>query len=165
MDSQQSTQSKPSKGKGKDLSTGGSQAANPSTPTSNANATTPTSNANANANASKTNPPAKKAKKLTTAEAKQAPLNERIGSYMDETKEVMMELVHAVGFDQRFFDKRQRVFGELEKLHLEMEDMLTANAMILATEQKVDEFYSIPEWYRQHWVGMLLQGKLNQHSM
>ncbi|KAH7844283.1 hypothetical protein Vadar_026470 [Vaccinium darrowii] len=32
-----------------------------------------------------------------------------------------------------------------KNLELEMEDMLTANAMILASEERVDEFYSVPE--------------------
>ena len=140
-----------------DLSAGGSQNASPSTPTSNANATTPPTNANA----STATRPLKKAKKLTWAEAKQDSLTEAFGSYMSETKEVMEKLVNAVAYEHKLSERRQGVFAELEKLNLEIEDMLTANAMILATEEKVDEFYSVPERYRQQWVGMLLQGKLN----
>ncbi|GFY91385.1 hypothetical protein Acr_07g0015810 [Actinidia rufa] len=106
--------------------------------------------------------PLKKARKLTRAETKQDSLTEAFGSYMSETKEVMEKLVNAVAYEHRLSERRQGVFAELEKLNLEIEDMLTANAMILATEEKVDEFYSVPERYRQQWVGMLLQGKLNR---
>ncbi|GFY82617.1 hypothetical protein Acr_02g0008570 [Actinidia rufa] len=141
-----------------DLSTGGSQNASPSTPTSNANATTPPTHANATT----TTRPLKKAKKLTRVEAKQDSLTQAFGSYMSDTREVMEKLVNAVSSDHRLSERRQGVFAELEKLNLEIEDMLTANAMILATEEKLDEFYSVPERYRKQWVGMLLQGKLNQ---
>ncbi|KAH7860870.1 hypothetical protein Vadar_018977 [Vaccinium darrowii] len=144
-----------------DFSTGGSQAAYPTTPTSNANPTTPTIHATANPNASTTNPPSKKAKKLTRAKAKQTALTEQLAIYMQENKEVMEKLVVAVGTNQRLSEKRNLVFGMLEKLNLEVEDMLTANAMILATDQKVEEFHTVPERYRQHWMVMLLQGKLN----
>lgn len=151
-----------------DFSAGGSQAAYPTTPTSNANPTTPTSHATANPKASTTNPPPKKAKKLTRAEAKQAALSEQLASYMQENKEVMEKLVVAVGFDQKISEKlsekRNMVFGMLENLNLEMEDIFTANAMILATDQKVEEFHTIPERYRRHWVGMLLEGKLTQKT-
>ena len=129
-----------------------------STLTSNANATTPPTNGNV----STASRPLKKARKLTRAETKQDSLTEAFGSYMSETKEVMEKLVNAVAYEHRLSERRQGVFAELEKLNLEIEDMLTANAMILATEEKVDEFYSVPERYRQQWVGMLLQGKLNQ---
>ena len=140
-----------------DLPASGSQNASPSTPTSNANVTTPPTNANA----STATRLLKKAMKFTRAEAKQDSLTEAFGSYMSETKEVMEKLVNAVAYEHRLSERRQGVFAELEKLNLEIEDMLTANAMILATEEKVDEFYSVPERYRQQWVGMLLQGKLN----
>ncbi|GFS46129.1 hypothetical protein Acr_00g0100280 [Actinidia rufa] len=141
-----------------DLSTGGSQNTSPPTPTSNANATTPPTHANATT----TTRPLKKAKKLTRVEAKQDSLTQAFGSYMSDTREVMEKLVNAVSSEHRLSERRQGVFVELEKLNLEIEDMLTANAMILATEEKLDEFYSAPERYRQQWVGMLLQGKLNQ---
>ncbi|KAH7835851.1 hypothetical protein Vadar_030491 [Vaccinium darrowii] len=139
-----------------DLCAGGSQAGNPSTPTSYANATTPTSNANA----STANAPLKKAKKMTKAELKQAALNEALGSYMADTKEVMVKLVDAVSFEQKLSDKRNGVFGHLQQLKLQMEEIFTANAMILASDKKVDEFYSIPEAFRQPWVEMLLKGLL-----
>ncbi|KAH7851212.1 hypothetical protein Vadar_008668 [Vaccinium darrowii] len=138
-----------------DLSAGGSQPANPTTPTSNGNASTPTSNANANANANSNanaNPPPKKAKKLSRGEAKQKAIHDTFGRYMEESKEVMVKLVDNVGYDQKLSDKRIGVFPNLENLELEMEDMLTANAMILASEERVDEFYSVPERYRKHWV-------------
>ncbi|XP_057491000.1 uncharacterized protein LOC130776810 isoform X1 [Actinidia eriantha] len=141
-----------------DLSAGGSQNASPSTPTSNANATTPPTNGNV----STASRPLKKPRKLTRAETKQDSLTEAFGSYMSETKEVMEKLVNVVAYEHRLSERRQGVFAELEKLNLEIEDMLTANVMILATEEKVDEFYSVPDRYRQQWVGMLLQGKLNQ---
>ncbi|KAH7850291.1 hypothetical protein Vadar_030539 [Vaccinium darrowii] len=81
-----------------DLSAGGSQAAYPTTPTSNANATTtPMSHAN---------PPPKKAKKLSRAEAKQVALNEVFECYMTESKEVMEKLVVVVRFEQRMSDKK-----------------------------------------------------------
>ncbi|KAH7839131.1 hypothetical protein Vadar_000127 [Vaccinium darrowii] len=136
-----------------DLSGGGSPSANPSTPTSNANATTP--------NASVANPPpAKKVKKMSKAEAKQAALTDAFVSYLAENKEVMVKLVDVVGFDKKMSDKRGGVFGHLEKLNLNVDDILTANAKILANDKRVEEFYSVPEHYRQHWVGMLLEGKL-----
>ncbi|PSR90999.1 Outer membrane protein like [Actinidia chinensis var. chinensis] len=141
-----------------DLSVGGSQNASPSTPTSNANATTPPTNVNA----STATHPLKKARKLTRAEAKQDSLTKAFGSYMSETKEVMEKLVNAVAYEHRLSERRQGVFTELEKLNLEIEDMLTANAVILVIEEKVNEFYSVPKRYRQQWVGMLLQGKLKQ---
>ncbi|KAH7835936.1 hypothetical protein Vadar_031255 [Vaccinium darrowii] len=131
-----------------DLSVGGSQPPNPTTPASNGNASTPTSNPNPNANANSNanaNPPPKKAKKVTRAEAKQKAIYDAFGSYMDESKEVMLKLVDNVGYDQKLSDKRIGVFPNLENLGLEMEDMLTANAMILASEERVDEFYSVPE--------------------
>ncbi|KAH7862005.1 hypothetical protein Vadar_033587 [Vaccinium darrowii] len=136
----------------------------PTTPTSNVNHTTPISHATANPKASTTNPPPKKAKKLTRAEAKQAALSEQLAIYMQENKEVMEKLVVAVGFDQKLSDKRNLAFGMLENLNLEVEDMLTTNAMILAKDQKVEEFHTIPERYMRRWVGMLLQGKLNQKT-
>ncbi|KAH7850058.1 hypothetical protein Vadar_027230 [Vaccinium darrowii] len=143
------------------FSAGCSQPAYPSTPTS-----TPTSHATAtaNPNASTAIPPPKKGKKLTRAEAKQVALSEQIAIYMQESKDVMEKLVTAVGTDQRLSEKRNLVFGMLENLNLEIEDMLTANAMILATDQKVEEFHTVPERYRRHWVGMLLEGKLNQKT-
>ncbi|GFY88809.1 hypothetical protein Acr_06g0007490 [Actinidia rufa] len=137
-----------------DLSAGDSQNTSPSTPTSNANTTTTTPPTNANASIATC--PLKRAKKLTRAEAKQDSLTEAFGSYISETIEVMEKLVNAIAFEHRLFERRHGVFTELEKLNLEIEDMLTANAMILATEEKVDEFYSVPERYRQQWVGMLL---------
>ena len=140
-----------------DLSAGGSQNASPSTPTSNANVTTPPTNVNASTSTRQL----KKARTLTRAKAKQDSLTEAFGSYTFETKEVIEKLVNVVASEHRLSERRQGVFAELEKLNLEIEDMLTANAMILATEEKVDEFYSVPERYRQQWVGMLLQGKLN----
>ena len=124
-----------------DLSTGASQNASPSTPTSNANATTPPTNANA----STVTRLFKKARKLTRAEAKQESLIEAFGSYMYKTREVMEKLVNVVASEHGLSERRQAVFAELEKLNLEIEDMLTANAMILATEEKVDEFYSVSE--------------------
>ncbi|KAH7861762.1 hypothetical protein Vadar_030481 [Vaccinium darrowii] len=117
----------------------------------------PNANTNSNANA---NPPPKKAKKLSRVEAKQKAIYDAFGSYMDESKEVIVKLVDNVGYDQKLSDKRIGVFPNLENLELGMEDMLTANAMILASEERVDEFYSVPERYRIHWVGMLLAGKL-----
>ncbi|KAH7839711.1 hypothetical protein Vadar_007742 [Vaccinium darrowii] len=112
-----------------DVSGGGS----PNTPTSNANATTP--------NASIANPPppppppgAKKVKKMSKAEAKQAALNDAFGSYLAENKEVMVKLVETVGFDQRMSDIRGGVFAQLKKLNLDVDNMLTANAMILAND-------------------------------
>ncbi|KAH7864220.1 hypothetical protein Vadar_027117 [Vaccinium darrowii] len=125
------------------LSAGCSQPAYPSTPTSNANPSTPTSHAIANPNASTANPPPKKAKKLTRAEEKHVALSEQLAIYMQENKEVMEKLVVAVGTDQRLSEKRNLVFGMLENLNLEVEDMLTANAMILATDQRVEEFHTI----------------------
>ncbi|KAH7861508.1 hypothetical protein Vadar_027155 [Vaccinium darrowii] len=119
---------------------------------------------NVGANTSATNPPAKKAKKLSRADAKQAALTDLIGSYMADTKEVMGQLVHAVGFDQRLEDKRNGVFPELQKLAIPMEDQFAANSLILATDERVIEFYSIPEQMREVWVGMLLAGKLVQKT-
>ncbi|KAH7847025.1 hypothetical protein Vadar_020973 [Vaccinium darrowii] len=75
------------------LSAGGSQGANPTALASNANATTP--------NAFIANPPAKKVKKMSKAEEKQAALNDAFRSYMAESKEVMVKLVDVVGFEQR----------------------------------------------------------------
>ncbi|KAH7854945.1 hypothetical protein Vadar_019447 [Vaccinium darrowii] len=141
---------------------GCSQPAYPSTPTSTPTShATATATATANPNASTAIPPPKKGKKLTRAEAKQVALSEQIAIYMQESKDVMEKLVTAVGTDQRLSEKRNLVFGMLENLNLEIEDMLTANAMILATDQKVEEFHTVLERYRRHWVGMLLEGKLN----
>ncbi|GFS39577.1 hypothetical protein Acr_00g0063810 [Actinidia rufa] len=42
-----------------------------------------------------------------------------------------------VAYEHRLSERRQGVFAELEKLNLEIEDMLTTNAMILATEVKI----------------------------
>ncbi|GFZ21398.1 hypothetical protein Acr_29g0005600 [Actinidia rufa] len=119
----------------------------PSTPTSNANDTTTTPPTNANA--STANRPLKKTKKLTRAEAKQDSLTEAFGSYMPETIEVMEKLVNVVAFEHRLSERRHGVITKLEKLNLEIEDMLIANAMMLATEEKIDEFYNVPERYRQ----------------
>ncbi|GFS29179.1 hypothetical protein Acr_00g0005690 [Actinidia rufa] len=79
--------------------------------------------------------------------------NDAFGSYMSDTREVMEKLVNAVSSEHKLSERRQGVFAELEKLNLEIEDMLTANAMILAIEEKLDEFYSVPERYRQQLVG------------
>ncbi|KAH7866469.1 hypothetical protein Vadar_020840 [Vaccinium darrowii] len=122
-----------------DLSRGGSPAANPNTPTSN----------QCQCHHSQCfhckSPPAKKVKKMSKAEAKQAALNDAFGSYMAESKEVMVKLVDAIGFEQRLSDRRGGVVCQLEKLNLDVDDMLTANAMTLASDKKVDDFYSVPE--------------------
>ncbi|KAH7861075.1 hypothetical protein Vadar_021356 [Vaccinium darrowii] len=140
---------------------GGTQAGSPSTPTSHANTPMPPS---VGATTSGINPPAKKAKKLSRADAKQAAPHNLIGSYMADSKEVMGQLVHAVGFEQRLADKRNGVFPELQKLKIPMEDQFAANSLILATDERVIEFYTIPEEMRQVWVGMLLAGKLVQKT-
>ncbi|KAH7864500.1 hypothetical protein Vadar_030217 [Vaccinium darrowii] len=141
-----------------DLSAGGSQGLNPTTPTSNVNATTP------NASVGKPAPPAKKVKKMSKAEVKQAALNEALGSYLADSKEVMVKLVDAVSFDQKVANQRNGVFGHLQQLNLQMEEMFTANSMILASDKKLAEFYSIPEAFRQPWVEMLLKGLLGPNS-
>ncbi|KAH7852639.1 hypothetical protein Vadar_027268 [Vaccinium darrowii] len=125
---------------------GGMQAGSPSTPTSHAN--TPMQ-PTVGGKTTRINPPAKKAKKMSRADAKQAALNDIIGSYMAENKEVMAELIHAIGFEQRLADKRNGVFPELQKLPIPMEDQFAANSLILATDERVIEFYSIPEQMRQ----------------
>ncbi|GFS31885.1 hypothetical protein Acr_00g0019730 [Actinidia rufa] len=92
-------------------------------------------------------------KEVDKGGGKEDSLTQAFGSYMSDTREVMEKLVNAVSSDHRLSERRQGVFAELEKLNLEIEDMLTANAMILATEEKLDEFYSVPERYRQQLVG------------
>ncbi|KAH7837589.1 hypothetical protein Vadar_015569 [Vaccinium darrowii] len=105
--------------------------------------------------------PAEEGKEVVKGGGKTKGTNEAFGSYMDESKDVMVKLVDAMGYEQKQSNKRIGVFANLENLELEVEDMLTANAMILASEERVDEFYRVPIWYRKHWVvGMLLQGKL-----
>lgn len=102
----------------------------------------------------------KKAKKLSKADVKQAAIQDVLGSYLAESRDVMEKLVDAVGHDSKVSQKRERVFNELMKLELDMVDRFTATAMILEADKKVDNFFSIPEAYRQQWVELLLEGKI-----
>ncbi|KAG5525144.1 hypothetical protein RHGRI_031725 [Rhododendron griersonianum] len=126
------------------------------TPTSYAIPTTPTTNANTPA----VNVVPERAKKKAKVDANEASLHDAIGNYMAQSSTVFLKIADSVGFEDRLAAKKEKVFGELENLDLELLDMFAAHAIIVSAEENVDTFYGIPQNYRQAWVEAVLAGKI-----
>ncbi|KAG5553902.1 hypothetical protein RHGRI_011686 [Rhododendron griersonianum] len=118
------------------------------TPTSYAIPATPRTNANTPS----TNVVPERPKKKAKVDAKEASIHDAIGNYMAQSSTAFLKIADSVGFEDRLFAKKEKVFGELEKLDLELFDMFDAHTIIVSAEENVDTFYGIPENYRQAWV-------------
>ncbi|KAG5512760.1 hypothetical protein RHGRI_038835 [Rhododendron griersonianum] len=126
------------------------------TPTSYAIPPTPRTNANTPA----TNVVPERPKKKAKVDAQEASLHEAFGNYMAQSSTAFLKIADSVGFEDRLAAKKEKVFGELEKLDLQLLDMFAAHAIIVSTEENVDTFYGIPENYRQAWVEAVLAGQI-----
>ncbi|KAI8531643.1 hypothetical protein RHMOL_Rhmol11G0152200 [Rhododendron molle] len=126
------------------------------TPTSYAIPATPRSNANTPT----TNVGPERPKKNAKVDANEVSLHDAIGNYMAQSSMTFNKIAESVGFEDGLAAKKEKVFGELEKLDLELLDMFAAHAIIVLAEENVDTFYGIPENYRQAWVEAVLSGKI-----
>ncbi|KAG5549350.1 hypothetical protein RHGRI_014636 [Rhododendron griersonianum] len=117
---------------------------------------TPRTNVNTPATKVVPERPKKKVKK----DAKEASIHDAIGNYMAQSSTTFLKIADSVGFGDRLAAKKEKVFGELEKLDLELLDMFATHAIIVSAEENVDTFYGIPENYRQAWVKAVLAGKI-----
>ncbi|KAH7863302.1 hypothetical protein Vadar_015935 [Vaccinium darrowii] len=114
-----------------------------------ANPTTPTSNA-------VPKPPKKKAK----IDAREAAMHEALGNFCNQSNEVLVKLVDAVSFDKDLTARRTGVFNDLMKLDLDMDDRVIVNDKICSKDERVLQFYGIPDQVKQQWVMRILEGKL-----
>ncbi|KAG5512761.1 hypothetical protein RHGRI_038835 [Rhododendron griersonianum] len=113
-----------------------------------------------NANTPATNVVPERPKKKAKVDAQEASLHEAFGNYMAQSSTAFLKIADSVGFEDRLAAKKEKVFGELEKLDLQLLDMFAAHAIIVSTEENVDTFYGIPENYRQAWVEAVLAGQI-----
>lgn len=127
-----------------------------STPTSAIRRTTNPTTSHATSNAMPKPPPKKKSK----LEAKESALDEAFGSYMKESTSMLGRIADGIGYDMKLSNKREGLFGELQKLNISMDDMFTVAAIISEADDRVDAFYGLPENLRQPWVERVLAGTL-----
>ncbi|KAF7136277.1 hypothetical protein RHSIM_Rhsim08G0085700 [Rhododendron simsii] len=113
-----------------------------------------------NATTPATNVVLERPKKKAKVDAKEASIHDAIGNYMAQSSTAFLKIADSVGFEDQLAAKKEKVFGELEKLELELLDMFAPHAIIVSAEENVDTFYGIPENYRQAWVEAVLAGKI-----
>ncbi|KAI8534923.1 hypothetical protein RHMOL_Rhmol10G0134200 [Rhododendron molle] len=112
------------------------------TPTSFANPTTPRTNVNIPA----MNVVPERPKKKANVDAKEVSINDAFGNFMAQNSTAFLKIVDSVGYEDRLFAKKEKVFSELV---LQLIDMFSAHAIIVSAEENVDTFFGILENYRQ----------------